>query len=95
MSKRRLIEVPRQVYESLLQMISAPTDDWAHWHNLDRNDLRSESNPLMGHVLERSWNIIFDCIDPLAAQHCEACDRELECLLTACQCSDKDGQGIS
>ena len=86
-SRQRLLDVPNKVYKSLLQVLSAPDDHWAHrQHGYD--GLKNENNPLMGHIMERSWNILFDCIDLKAAQQCWACDEGKECLSMACQCRD-------
>ncbi len=86
-SKRRLLSVPDHVYFSLITLLTAPKDHWSHkQHNFE--GLKNEAAPLAGHILERSWNILFDCIDVAATYQCWDCDEGKECLPMACQCRD-------
>ncbi|KAJ3169711.1 hypothetical protein HK101_011444 [Irineochytrium annulatum] len=63
-SRKRIRQHPRRIYQYLLDVI---TSDEQHFvHNVEPvNDwmVDSPSNPLFGHVIERSWAMIFKCSD--------------------------------
>lgn len=87
-SSHRIRSVPLPIYDTLLQYSEAPDAHWVHAEHSE-DWARSSSNPLSAHVLERSWNILFDCLDPQIVDVCRKCDApEGSCLPSACQCSD-------
>ena len=66
-SKRAIYQQSRRFYQYLYELVHAPPDHWIHddealippavW-NFSRND------PLIIHVIERSWPFIFGCLRP-------------------------------
>ena len=92
-SSHRILAVPKKVFASLEEYSGAGEDHWVHdEHSMDWG--RLPSNPVSAHVLERSWNILFDCLDPDINRHCEMCDHSISvlhngtCPPSACQCLD-------
>lgn len=87
-SLRRIVNVEVQVYKSLLYYLEAPEDHWIHTEHSHEGS-RSPSDPMSGHVLERSWNIIFDCMHLEGPKECSICRMEgKKCTQSACQCFD-------
>lgn len=90
-SSQRIAAVPAGIYKSLLDYLEAPTGSWIHDEHSFPN-VKVADNPLSAHVLERSWNILFDCLDPDLFQPCVACDASMSnnktCPTSACQCLD-------
>ncbi|KAL3132245.1 hypothetical protein ABBQ32_008833 [Trebouxia sp. C0010 RCD-2024] len=86
-SSHRIRSVPVQVYKTLLKYSGSPNGHWVHTEHSE-DWARSSSNPLSAHVLERTWNVLFDCLDPDIVDVCERCTDEDSCLPSACQCSD-------
>ncbi len=74
-SLRRIVSVEVQVYKSLLYYLEAPEDHWIHTEHSHEGS-RSPSDPMSGHVLERSWNIIFDCMHLDGPKECSICRME-------------------
>lgn len=62
-SSHRIRSVPMQIYDTLLEYSGAPDAHWVHAEHSE-DWARSSSNPLSAHVLERAWNILFECLDP-------------------------------
>ena len=90
-SSQRVQAVSSKIYASLLQYLEAPEPHWVHTEHAEEW-AKTPSNPMSAHVLERSWNILFDCLDPDIFNVCEVCDNTLTingtCPPSACQCSD-------
>lgn len=61
-SQDRILNNPLGKYVDMLKLVEAPSDDPIHsetpWWFASKND---PSNPFIGHSLERSWPIIFNC----------------------------------
>ncbi|GAA5952656.1 hypothetical protein JCM21900_006062 [Sporobolomyces salmonicolor] len=85
-SRQRIVANPPGKYQRLRELLEAPKEHWiytegAHfsWHGA-----MGPSNPYLGHALERSWPVIFNCTDPNIASRCpdDRYDKE------ACQCLD-------
>ena len=90
-SSRRILKVDVSMYAVLLQYLEAPADHWIHKdHKFDW--LRSPDNPVSGHVLERAWNVLFDCMHLAGPADCPMCiDNKSGCTemtASACQCLD-------
>ena len=62
-SRKRLQSRSLQFYTSLLEHISAPDDSLLHQLPGTPRYLRSADNPIFGHVMERAWNLILNCLD--------------------------------
>lgn len=79
-----------QLYRTLLHYLEAPIGHWVHAEH--KHDwARHPSNPISGHVMERAWNIIFDCIRLDGLEDCmELCDwgTDTGCKKGSCQCFD-------
>lgn len=90
-SSQRIQAVPIGVYISLLAYLEAPNGHWVHDEHSFSN-MKLSDNPLSAHVLERSWNILFDCLDVDLVDPCLACDAAMAnnatCPTSACQCLD-------
>lgn len=86
----RIQGVPRKVYESLLTYLEAPEENWVHEEHSHEWG-KAPSNPLSAHVVERAWNVMFDCLD-VDVDECTACDETLSingtCPPSSCQCTD-------
>ncbi|KAJ9120035.1 hypothetical protein QFC22_002932 [Naganishia vaughanmartiniae] len=93
-SRKRIWGNKKSTYANLLEFFHVPKlaeDDAAYattrkewiwkegWWNSE------ESNPTLGHALERSWPAVFQCSDLRLA---EKCQREAEIDPAFCQCSD-------
>ncbi|GAA5859722.1 hypothetical protein JCM1840_006425 [Sporobolomyces johnsonii] len=86
-SRQRIVANPPSKYQRLRELLEAPEEHWiytegAHfsWHGA-----MGPTNPYLGHALERSWPVIFNCTDPNIASRCpdDRYDKE------ACQCFDR------
>lgn len=86
-SKRRLLAVPEKVYRSLFALLAAPNGHWVHQQHTFEG-WKNVNSPLAGHIMERAWNILFDCLDVIHTQHCWQCDEGKQCPSTGCQCRD-------
>lgn len=77
-SKKRILENQLRLYENLREKFHAPPEHWIWkegWWN------SKPSNPTLGHALERSWPVIFDCTDYTKAETCgEGHDKTCQCL---------------
>lgn len=69
-SKRRIMANAYRRYEAFDELIEAPDGHWIHdmW---GANGSGGQSNPAVGHSLERSWPIVFGCADPRIADQCD------------------------
>ncbi|TIC69353.1 hypothetical protein E3Q02_00900 [Wallemia mellicola] len=87
-SQDRILNNPYSKYADILSMLEAPADDPIHsetpWWFMSKND---PSNPFIGHSLERSWPIIFDCNRPDFSDP-EKCGGKAEAGSPECQCFD-------
>ncbi|KAG8527412.1 uncharacterized protein KY384_007564 [Bacidia gigantensis] len=70
-SAQRVRERDLRAYKWLFKMMTAPKDHWIHEETqpdfIKEEYMEGEStpdNPLFGHTLERSWNMIFNCAFP-------------------------------
>ncbi|GAA5861195.1 hypothetical protein JCM8547_008515 [Rhodosporidiobolus lusitaniae] len=84
-SRDRILANSPKKYARLLELLQAPAEHWlytegAHfnWHGT-----MSRANPYLGHALERSWPVIFNCTDPKLADRCP--DDRYD---NTCQCFD-------
>ncbi|EGG07605.1 uncharacterized protein MELLADRAFT_35443 [Melampsora larici-populina 98AG31] len=94
-SRKRILHNSYKKYEELKLILEAPLEHWIHsegsWFTWKGStDQGPASNPkgpvspFFGHALERSWPLIFGCVDPSIAEICsdEVIDSE------KCQCFD-------
>ncbi|ORY87517.1 hypothetical protein BCR35DRAFT_289617 [Leucosporidium creatinivorum] len=67
--KGRILANAYHRYEAFDQLMEAEDGHWIHelW---GANDSGGQSNPALGHHLERSWPLIFGCSDPKIAEEC-------------------------
>lgn len=77
-SKKRILENQLRLYENLRSKFHAPPEHWiwkeGWWNN-------QPSNPTLGHALERSWPVIFDCTNYRKAETCgEGHDSTCQCV---------------
>ncbi|POY76391.1 hypothetical protein BMF94_0589 [Rhodotorula taiwanensis] len=94
-SRERIMANPPSKYRRLLDLLEAPNEHWVYAEGADssmwikslpvqwRGNM-SSTNPFLGHALERSWPLIFNCTDPSLAQRCgdNTFDKD------GCQCYD-------
>ncbi|POY71170.1 hypothetical protein BMF94_5480 [Rhodotorula taiwanensis] len=85
-SRERIEANPPSKYRRLLDLLEAPAGHWIYEEGTDfkwRGEM-SRSNPFLGHAVERSWPIIFNCTDPTLARRCgdNTIDKD------GCQCYD-------
>ncbi|WWC71206.1 uncharacterized protein I206_105159 [Kwoniella pini CBS 10737] len=79
-SRHRILENPFKVYANLRQKFHEPKDHWIFKEGWWNNE---PSNPTLGHALERSWPMIFNCTDPLIEKQCDENVQN-----SHCQCTD-------
>lgn len=91
-SRRRILERPRSIYEYLQDLVDAPQDHWIHaepepkW--FDKHKGKSvPSNPKFGHTLERLWHTIFRCDTVGEVEDCDVKGRKDEAP-GGCSCRD-------
>ncbi|MBW0510066.1 hypothetical protein O181_049781 [Austropuccinia psidii MF-1] len=95
-SKKRIMKHGYSKYLKLKEILEAPSQHWIHteggwlkWKGAtDVGPAKNPTGPVapfLGHALERSWPVIFDCEDPSIAKNCpdEVNDKE------RCQCFDE------
>ena len=83
-SRERILRNPLEKYQDLSDLFHAPADHpiWTEgWAN------NEPSNPTLGHALERTWPIIFDCDRPELATLCG--DGVPKSGGKGCQCYDR------
>ncbi|WWC90332.1 uncharacterized protein L201_005265 [Kwoniella dendrophila CBS 6074] len=80
-SRQRILENPLRAYENLRNKFHEPKEHWIYKEGWWNNE---PSNPTLGHALERSWPMIFNCTDPTKVETCKE-----EGPTGLCQCSDK------
>ena len=87
-SSKRISNNSVVVYNTLLEYVEAPEGHWIHSeHPHDWG--RSVSSPVSAHVLERAWNVIFNCLTPNGPQECSmGWTNGSERTVSACQCQD-------
>ncbi|TIB37932.1 hypothetical protein E3P86_01983 [Wallemia ichthyophaga] len=87
-SQDRILNNPLGRYVEMLNLIEAPSGDAIHdetpWWFANKND---PSNPFIGHSLERSWPVIFDCNQPSFINE-HACGGQHKAGSKHCQCFD-------
>ncbi|ORY76583.1 hypothetical protein BCR35DRAFT_353373 [Leucosporidium creatinivorum] len=68
-NRKRIMANAYERYAALSEMLEAPEGHWIHqlW---GANGSGGPSNPALGHHVERSWPLIFDCTDPRIADEC-------------------------
>ncbi|KAK6911058.1 hypothetical protein L486_05311 [Kwoniella mangroviensis CBS 10435] len=81
-SRTRILENPRRAYANLREKFHVDKDHWIYKEGWWDNE---PSNPTLGHALERSWPMIFNCTD---ATRADTCDEE-EGHGASCQCLDE------
>lgn len=75
-SRKRILDRSREIYQYLQALVDAPEDHWIHsepepkWFEKD-NGKSIPSNPKFGHTLERLWHTIFNCDDPEKVADCD------------------------
>ncbi|KAJ3191575.1 hypothetical protein HK101_007589 [Irineochytrium annulatum] len=69
-SAKRIRENPKRVYQYLLDVITADSGHFVHELRADWLPDAGPSNPLFGHIIERSWAVIFDCADLSIEESC-------------------------
>ncbi|BGP12504.1 hypothetical protein JCM10213_006930 [Rhodosporidiobolus nylandii] len=71
-SRKRIVANSRRKYERLLELLQAPQEHWLYTEgaHFKWNGTMGPSNPYLGHALERSWPVIFNCTDPRIADTC-------------------------
>ena len=76
LSRRRILDSSRGMYQYLQSLVDAPADHWIHsepepkWFEKDKGK-SVPSNPKFGHTLERLWHTIFNCDDPEQVVDCD------------------------
>ena len=75
-SRRRILALPRHMYEYLQELVDAPEDHWIHTEEepkwFDKQKGKSNpSNPKFGHTLERLWHTLFACDSVDVVEDCE------------------------
>ncbi|GAA5953688.1 hypothetical protein JCM3765_006938 [Sporobolomyces pararoseus] len=85
-SARRILSNDYSKYQTLSRMIEAPEGEWIHQLRDPFGELGDPSNPAFGHVLERSWPLIFDCAD--VNELSSECRGEKTGLWKGCFCRD-------
>ena len=90
-SSQRVMNLPKEVYVNLLEYLEAPAGHWIHAeHHHEWGKI--PSNSLSAHVIERSWNILFDCLQLDGPELCTTCPPSPEvCRPSGCQCLDAAG----
>ncbi|GAA5984942.1 hypothetical protein JCM11641_005593 [Rhodosporidiobolus odoratus] len=68
-SRERVMSNGWEVYEKMREWIEAPNDDPLH-HLWNPSGPSTQDNPAFGHSLERSWPLVFRCLDPKIAKEC-------------------------
>ncbi|KAF2272442.1 uncharacterized protein EI97DRAFT_504225 [Westerdykella ornata] len=68
-SASRIRGVPRSVYEELRDALVDP-ESWAHQPEFLRGQQDSMDKPAFGYVLERMWNLLFQCSKAHVAWKC-------------------------
>ncbi|KAK9813514.1 hypothetical protein WJX73_003702 [Symbiochloris irregularis] len=100
-ASRRVMAVPHRTYSALYQYLEAPDGHWLHRERSSYGtDSHNTSSPTLGHIIERSWNALFDCLDPgvVHPDFCTVkCVPERDCSVeacppTACQCLEAPGR---
>ena len=91
-SRRRMLDRPRHIYEYLAELVNAPEEHWIHtepeptWFDKDKGKSKP-SNPKFGHTLERLWHSLFDCDGPEKVKDCEIVGMKAEGP-GGCSCND-------
>lgn len=96
-SRKRILANNWWVYKNLLDLLAAPLDHWIHKQH-DNSFYKDMSNPFFGHVLERSWTLMFNCYDSWRLGNCHWCDNKMHmdnCGTDACQCLDTIPPGMN
>lgn len=89
-SRQRILGQTLETYLYLLDLISAPPEHWIHKY-WDAEEFKHPANPALGHALERTWSVAFDCHEPWRFLNCEQCDAKdnQDCGPDSCACYDK------
>jgi hypothetical protein len=89
-SKRRIAAQPHRLYTYLRDALRAPPSHWLHMA-YEEGRVSTVSNPTMGFVMERSWNLLFKCLR-MEKEVC--CQGSVACEAGMCQCEDREeGEG--
>lgn len=78
-SRRRILDNKLKAYANLRNIFHAPEGHWIWKEGWGNNE---PSNPTLGHALERTWPVIFDCTDIKIAETCH------DGHGSTCQCYD-------
>nr|XP_019045123.1 hypothetical protein I302_07039 [Kwoniella bestiolae CBS 10118]OCF24053.1 hypothetical protein I302_07039 [Kwoniella bestiolae CBS 10118] len=76
-SRQRIMENPLRAYSNLRNKFHVDKDHWIYKEGWWNNE---PSNPTLGHALERSWPMIFNCTDGTIAKCEEGHDHHCQCL---------------
>ncbi|GAA6035894.1 hypothetical protein JCM8097_005150 [Rhodosporidiobolus ruineniae] len=83
-SRRRILQNSVSKYKRLLELLQAPEEHWIYNEgmNFEWNGPMGPAAPFLGHALERSWPVIFNCTDPKLADRCpdEVYDKGCQCM---------------
>jgi hypothetical protein len=85
-SKRRIEAQPHRLYTYLRDALRAPPNHWLHMA-YEEGKVSTVSNPTMGFVMERSWNLLFKCLR-MEKEVC--CEGSVACEPGMCQCVDRE-----
>ena len=91
-SRKRIRERPKELYEYLRDLVDAPEGHWLHeesfpkWFDREKGK-SSPQDPKFGHTLERLWHILFKCYDVADVRDCEVKAGEDEGR-GGCSCND-------
>ena len=75
-SRKRILALPRHIYEYIQELVNASEDHWVHTEEepkwFDKKKGKSiPSNPKFGHTLERLWHTLFACDSPDVVEDCD------------------------
>ncbi|KAJ3356410.1 hypothetical protein HDU83_001201 [Entophlyctis luteolus] len=84
-SRRRIQQNSKEFYNYLISLLELGISDKIHvepmfaWFRENYN-ISTPSNPVFGHVVERSWGVIFHCAHPSIFDDCKQSDDLCRCL---------------
>ena len=69
-SRTKIKGTPKHVYEHIKEVLEAGPQHWIHGDKKQDMFKDEPGEPYFGHVLERSWNLLFDCSRASLAESC-------------------------
>lgn len=93
-SRQRILNRPKHIYQYLQELVDAPTDHWIHAEKLpgwfeQKKGKSVPSNPKFGHTLERLWHTLFACDNADVVEDCDIEGMQAEGD-GGCMCRDVD-----